>query len=249
MSTSIAPTAREPSPAFDAEAVGYRENWNLRPIVRGWRGRVLAAVLEGRPARVLDLGAGSGADAAALAAAGCAVTAVEPSPGMRDTAATRGLPLLAGSVGALPDTVGADYDAVLLDFGVLNCLPSLEPLGADLRARLRVGGRVILVWMSPTCPVEALSRAMRLQRPRRGRPVARVAGHAVLVRWWRVADVRAALGAAFVVHRVEALGLLVPAPELGGRPGRRSAIEPWIARWPRIREWGDHTLLVAERVA
>ncbi len=239
------------SPAFDREALHYRLNWDTKPIVGIWRGRVLAEVLAGARCgvRVVDIGSGSGADAAALTAAGCSVTAVEPSAGMRAVAAQRGVNALAGDLAALPALVLAPFDVALLNFGVLNCVPALEGLEARLREMLVLGGRVVLVWMSARCPVDTLACLVRGRRPRRRRPQAIVAGRAIPVFWWSVAEVTAALGSSFRVRRVEALGLLVPSPELGGRPGLRSAIDPWLSRLPLLREWGDHTLLVAERVA
>ena len=251
MSTSAPPGFAEPSPAFDAESAGYRVNWDSRPIVRNWRGRVLAAVMEGANAgmRVVDIGAGAGADTSALRASGCVVIAVEPSEGMRAAAATRGVLPLAGSLSSAPAQVGGGHDVVLLNFGVLNCISSLGGLREALAGMLAVGGRAVLVWMSPRCPVDTLARLVRGQRPRRGRPVAIVAGHPVPVSWWTVSEVTRALMPDFVVRRVEAVGLLVPSPDLGGEPGLRSAVEPWFARLPTLREWGDHTLLVAERTA
>lgn len=251
MSTPAPPEPGEPSPAFDREARHYRLNWDSRPIVQNWRGRVLAAVLADAPvgSSVVDVGAGSGADAAALEAAGCRVTAIEPSAGMRRVALERGVVACAGSFVDAPALAGPGHDRVLLNFGVLNCLLSLESLGPTLQALLRVGGRAVLVWMSRHCPVDTLSRLARGQRPRRGRAAAVVAGESIPVRWWRVSEVEEALGPAFRVRHVEAIGLLVPSPDLGGAPGRRSAVEPALASLPVLRGWGDHTLCIVERVS
>ena len=195
------------------------------------------------------MGAGSGADAAVLAAAGCSVIAIEPSAGMRRVALERGVLARAGSFADAPALAGPGHDRVLLNFGVLNCFLSLDLLGPTLTALLRVGGRAVLVWMSRRCPVDTLSRLARGQRPRRGRPAAVVAGVSIPVRWWRVADIEAALGPAFRIRHVEAIGLLVPSPDLGGAPGRRSAFEPAVAALPVLRGWGDHTLGIVERVS
>lgn len=251
MSTHPPPLPAEPSPAFDREAAHYRRNWDSRPLVQIWRGRVLSAVLEGEGERlrVLDVGSGSGADSAVLRAAGCESLALEPSAGMRAVALERGVVALAGGLEQAAELASPDHDVVLLNFGVLNCVARIEELGATLARVLRVGGRVVLVWMSRHCPVESFARLARGQRPRRGRSTAIVAGQEIPVSWWSVGEVEAALGSAFRVRRVEALGLLVPAPDLGGCPGWRSEWDPWLSRWPILREWGDHTLLVAERLS
>ena len=82
--------------------------------------RDLLPLLPGPPARMLDIGAGTGRDAAALAALGHAVTAVEPTPELR-AAAQR---LHSGAAirwidDALPDlarvrALGERFDLVLL---------------------------------------------------------------------------------------------------------------------------------------
>jgi len=102
------------------------------------------------PARVLDVGAGSGRDAAVLAAAGHRVTAVEPAAALRLRAMARhrspridwvddGLPALA--------RLGADaaFDLVLLS-GVWHHLDAGERRLAmpRLAALLAPGGRLLL---------------------------------------------------------------------------------------------------------
>jgi hypothetical protein len=59
-------------------------------------------------------------------------------------------------------------------------------------------------------------------------------------------DVVAALPAFDLVHR-EALGALVPPPDLGGRPGWRTRVEPYVAAWPGLRDAGDHSVVVLRR--
>ncbi len=82
--------------------------------------RDLVPLLPAPPARAIDIGAGTGRDAAALAALGHAVTAVEPTPELRDAARR----LHAGAAirwidDALPDlagvrALGERFDIVLL---------------------------------------------------------------------------------------------------------------------------------------
>ncbi len=248
MSTTRTPHAAI-SQAFDRESEGYVERWDGSPIVQIWRGRVLASLLGtlSVPADVLDLGCGIGSDAVALAAAGHRVTAIDASPAMVERARARGVAAEVLSLDAAGARFGACFDAVISDFGVLNCLPSLAPLSRTLSSVLRPGGVAALVWMSRHCPVDSVACLARGRAPRRGRPEASVRGVKVPLQWWAAGDVEEALGREFQVMRQEAIGLLDPPPDVGGRPRLRTRLEPYLARLPGLRDLGDHTLLLARR--
>ena len=111
--------------------------------------RQLDRHLPGRPARVLDVGAGQGTQSIRLARAGHQVLAVEPDPDMRAAfaAALDAEPgqvrsrvrLRDGSVGSLAAVTGGEaYDIVLL-MGVLMYLPASPPVIAELAARVAPG--------------------------------------------------------------------------------------------------------------
>ncbi|MSQ00586.1 MAG: methyltransferase domain-containing protein [Myxococcales bacterium] len=235
--------------AFDREAGGYAERWDVSPLVQFWRGRVLARVLAAVPfgARVADLGCGIGTDARLLVAGGYRVMALDGSGEMVARARARGVPALVAPLAEAPSALGGGYDAVVCNFGVLNCLGSLAPLSAAVGGLLGPGGHIFLVWMSRHCPADSLARVRRGLRPRRGRRQATVAGVQVELTWWSVAEVVAALGRSVRVRRVEAVGLLDPPPDLGGRLGWRSAAEVRVASLPGLRHLGDHTLVHAVR--
>ena len=239
------------SPAFDLEAVGYVDRWDRSPIVRFWRSRVISRVVCGTEAggRIADLGMGIGTDAFCLEAAGFHVVGLDGSPGMVAAARERGLTARLGDLRDAPALLGRDFDSVLCNFGVMNCLESLGCIQEVLTTILRPGGRAFLVWMTPHCPVEAIARLVRLQRPRRGRATANVAGVSVPLRWWSSGEVKKALKPSFCTLSVEAIGLFDPPPDLGGRPGWRTRMEPRFAAVPGLRALGVHTLLVAERRA
>jgi SAM-dependent methyltransferase len=100
--------------------------------------------------RVLDVGTGTGAVAAAAAERGAHVTAVDAQPDMV-RAASRAAPAAAVLVGALPDLPFADgtFDAVAGNF-VLNHVG--RPLAAlvELHRVTRPGGRIALtIWSAP----------------------------------------------------------------------------------------------------
>ncbi len=235
------------SRAFDRESWGYEARWECSPLVQFWRARVLGRVLAAVPpgGRIADLGGGTGADAVVLAAAGRFMRVADVSPGMVRVARSRGVDAVVADLADAPAVLGGGHDAVLANFGVLNCLPSLDGLGERVNGLVAPGGHVVLVWMSRHCPVDTLACLVRGRRPRRGRPSAEVGGLTVPLRWWSVAEVRAALPQGAEVLAVEAIGLFDPAPDLGGRLGRRSVWERRVATLPGLRALGDHTLLHA----
>ncbi len=235
--------------AFDREAGGYAERWDSSPLVRLWRGRVLARVLAAVPpgARVADVGCGIGTDARLLQAGGRRVMALDASDEMAAHARLRGVVAVAAPLHQAPVVLGGSYDAVLCNFGVLNCLASLTALTTVVDGLLGPGGQVFAVWMSRHCPADSLARLGHGRLPRRGRPQATVSGVEVPLRWWSVAQVVAALGPSMRVRRVEAIGLLNPPPDLGGTLGWRSTAEAVVASLPVLCRLGDHTLVHAVR--
>jgi SAM-dependent methyltransferase len=235
--------------AFDRLAAGYVEGWGNHPLARLLRARVIARCAASFPAgaRVLDLGCGPGLDSAILSALGYDVVSVDASDGMVREARARGVAARRLDVEDLGDLAAeGPFAGALSNFGVLNCLPSLVRFGEGLARCLAPGAPAILVPMAASCPAETLALLARGRRPRRGRVVP-VGTAEVPVRYLWAREVARELGDAFHLERVEALGVLVAPPDLGGRPGWRTALEPFVARAPWIRERGDHTLLQLRR--
>jgi SAM-dependent methyltransferase len=130
---------------FDAHAATYDR---LRPAGDAWQGRFDALVRLGelRAQRVLDVGCGTGAVAAALAErAGAKVWGVEPSAEMLDVARGRvpsGVGLKQGRAEALPFRE-AWFDRVLFSLSI-----HLVDLPVSLSEAARVlvdGGRIVIV--------------------------------------------------------------------------------------------------------
>ncbi|MER7459696.1 class I SAM-dependent methyltransferase [Micromonospora sp. NPDC126480] len=97
------------------------------------------------PARVVDLGAGTGILTRGLLALGHEVTAVEPDPGMRDqfAAGTPGPPALAGSAESVPLPAGY-ADAVLV--GQAYHWFDRERAHPEIARVLRPGGIFGAIW-------------------------------------------------------------------------------------------------------
>jgi ubiquinone/menaquinone biosynthesis C-methylase UbiE len=131
-----------------------------------WR---LAAALLPPNARVLDFGAGTGVDAAHLAASGHTVTAYDVSPGMMAVLRERCAAQIGGGsiqtvVGSLEDlraAIGpaAVFDAVLSNFAVLSLIRDLHPVLRFFGTIVRPGGRLILSIQNPWFSGDMKTRA------------------------------------------------------------------------------------------
>ena len=133
---------------YDGAAADFHRTRGRTAALGAWRVPVLRA-LAGAPAGPLvDLGAGTGAWSAALAAwTGRRVLAVEPSAGMRaefaaGPAAPGGVGLVAGRGGAVPLKAGAGGAAWLST--VIHHVGDIDACARDLRRVLAPGAPVLI---------------------------------------------------------------------------------------------------------
>lgn len=260
--------------AFDAAAASYDSDFTDRPLARDLRARVWQYCdrVFSPDANLLELGCGTGEDAVHFAARGLTVTALDSSSGMLEEARRK------IQRAGLDDRVELDktdlaelrvetwserpFDAVLSNFGVLNCLPDLTSLGAALAAAVRPGGRLILVLMGRFCPVEILALLVR-GRPRTAfRRWRRPGSHASIggegrIRVWYPSPRRVVreLGSGFRQVRTLGLGTLLPPPDLAGAldgsPRTFAAlarIDRTVGSWPFAARVSDHCLIDLERI-
>jgi len=218
--------------------------------------------------RVLEIGCGTGADTEFLARLGARVVACDPSEEMlsrtRRRLETAGLGDRAGILSCglqdVPQFLDAldhaeGFDAIVSNFGALNCAPTLEALGVIGRRHLRPGGAMAIGLMGRTCLWETLYFSARGDRARASRRrvgsiKVPVAGIDVPTFYHRTSDVAAALGDQFACDAIIGIGVLVPPPYLEPRwqqvPSslRRAAagIDRVAASWPLVNQLGDHTL-------
>ena len=218
--------------------------------------------------RVLEVGCGTGIDTAFLAAIGAKLVACDPSEEMLSRTKRRlantglgdragilscGLQDLAQFLDALDHDEG--FDAVVSNFGALNCVPSLEALGVIGRRHLRPGGAIILGLLGRTCLWETVyfgARGDALKAARRRQPsvAVPVAGVDVPTFYHRRRDVRACLGEGFTLDSAIGIGVMVPPPYLEPRWQRlpiavrrlAAGIDRVTAAWPLVNQLGDHTL-------
>lgn len=240
--------------AFDEVAATYDSTFGLSPTGRLFRFRVaerMMAWLKPR-SRVLDLGCGTGEDALWLAGQGHVVHGIDASPAMVATAAEKALGT--GSTAtfecrSLESLRASDlrFDAVLSNFGALNCVP-LDTWTGIVPGLLARDGRGFVVLMGDRPLPEAFRFGTPRTQRRPGAPV-RVGTGAVTTHYEAVSAVVASFSSRVRVARVEALGCLVPGPNYAEFPRRHPLAtgllamgESVLRRAPFFRGRGDHTL-------
>ncbi len=257
--------------AFDSVAADYDGPLGNNALVQWMRARTLAAVTRSVApcANVLDLGCGTGIDAALLARQGYRVTAIDWSPEMvrrtRERARHAGLDrvLEVHHVGIheLDRLPAGDFDGAYSDLGSLNCVPDLAAAARSIAARLKPRGFLVASVIGRVCPWElavfALKRQWRRARLRaaKGSIPVPLNGRTVWTSYYRPSEFRSAFeSAGFARRSLRSLGLLVPPPYMLGFAQRHpravaalQALEDRVAGWPGLREWGDHFLIVMRR--
>ena len=223
--------------------------------------------------RVLEIGCGTGLDTVFLAGIGARLVACDPSEEMVSRTRRRldasgigdragllpcGLQELPRFLDALDHAEG--FDAIVSNFGALNCVPSLEALGDLGRHHLRPGGSVVIGVMGRSCICETLYFTLRGDRARAVRrrtamASVPVAGVDVPTFYHRRDDITEALGHGFCLRNTIGIGVLVPPPYLEPRwqelprPIRAAiaGVDRLTATWPLLNQLGDHTLMRWEK--
>jgi SAM-dependent methyltransferase len=253
--------------AFDSVAAGYDGPSGNNALIQRLRAQTMAAVTrEVAPgSALLDLGCGTGLDAAYLARLGYRVTAIDWSSEMvhrtEQRAAEAGLAdhLVARHLGIqeIAQLPACAFDAAYSDLGPLNCVPDLPAAAHALAQVLRPGGKLIASVIGRTCPWELALfglkgnwRRARLRFATEMVPVP-LNGRTVWTRYLSPDEFAAAFAAGFRLASVRALGLLVPPAYMDAFASRHPHLTAFLARmedkvagWPLLRGWGDHFLIV-----
>jgi SAM-dependent methyltransferase len=236
-------------------------------LIQRMRERMWRTLLEvfPPPARLLDLGCGTGLDAAHLAERGYQVVASDGSAEM--VARTRQRVQEGGLGGRVSVRVlgiqelgklrGELYDGIYSDLGPLNCLPDLEAVAADCAALLKPQGKVVVTVMGRRCPWEFAFYSLRgdLARARlrsaRGMVPVILNGHTVWTRYVLPREFYRAFAREFALTRYLALGLFTPPPYLVRFTERWPALgrtlgwlDDRLGALPILRDVGDHFLMV-----
>ena len=240
--------------AFDAIAPVFDARFSEWLSVAAQREAVRRALLHTLPhySRVLELGGGTGEDAAWLARCGHRVLLTDPSPKMVALAGAKLAPL-----GSRAEVVAAEeleafaerhlasgtgaFDAVFSNFAALNCVDDLAPVARGLARLVKPGGVAMLVLFGVLSPGDILVECLRgrprqaLRRFHRGACPARLGGQNFMIRYHRAGEIKHAFAPWFRLVRRVGIGVFVPP----------SAAEPWISKHPRLL----HGLESLDRIA
>lgn len=256
--------------AFSGKAEEYDARMLDRPLDAWAREQVRSAVRRhlAPNGSILELNAGTGLDAAALAADGYRVHATDIATGMLERAQRRAgagdgpqFTVERRSFLALEGIDGAPFDLALSSFGGLNCTDRLDLFAGGVEAVLRPGGVVVLVFMPPVAPWEHVQVVRghwrtAIRRWRRRGVEANIGGTPVRTWYPSARTVQAAFGPGFRRLELRSLCLFAPSLMLGEFPRRHATLtrlgmrldEALGARWP-FRLAGDFSILVLERHA
>ncbi len=247
--------------AFSRTAEKYDQFGDDHPHLTRMRHKVYAHLARFLPpgAHILELNAGTGADAVYLAQQGYRVHATDIAPGMLQRLENKVEHLGLGdritvqecSFTALDRVEGGPFDAVFSDLGGLNCIPDLAPVIDALPKVLHPGGLVTWVLMPPTCLWELAMIftgqarfALRRLSPRGTQ--AHLEGKYFKVYYFTPKQVIAAFGDAYQLLAVEGLSVITPTAEsknLARRFPRLYRALCWLddrlSTKPPWRGWGD----------
>jgi ubiquinone/menaquinone biosynthesis C-methylase UbiE len=236
---------------FDKMAASYDAVWTTTPVGRAQRDLVWREIdpLFHAGERILDIGCGTGEDAAHFAARGIAVRAIDASPAMVAAANGRGVAAEVCRAENLAHFEGT-FDGAVSNFGALNCVEDLSSVAESLAGVIRPGGRVAVCLLGRCCAWETLHYGVRLQFHKAFR---RWAGRttAPIAVWYPTAgEVRAVFAYGFAVQRWTGIGLLVP-PSYVKLPAALvaalAACDRVLAGLPLLRAMVDHRLFILVR--
>jgi SAM-dependent methyltransferase len=229
--------------AFDAVAPVFDQRFGAWLSVSAQRRAVRAALIREFPTsgHILELGGGTGEDAAFLAGAGYEVLLTDPSPTMVALATDKLSPLGARAEIATGEELedfatrhlsadGRLFDGAFSNFAPLNCVVDLGPVARGLAQLLKPGAPAMLVVFGTFCPGEMLTEVLHkrpdqaLRRCKRGPFPARLAKREFPIVYHRRAALMRAFAPWFVLEKRLGIGVTVPP----------SAAEPWISHQPRL---------------
>lgn len=218
-------------------------------------------------ARLLDLGCGTGIDAAEFARRGYQVLATDWSPRMVERTRTRASlgssqPRLAAMHLGIHqlDQLDGEFDGIYSNFGPLNCVPDLAAIAAECARLLRPGGKLLCTVIGRICPWEIGHYMLRgrfrraLVRATRGATPVGMNGHTIWAHYYLPREFYRAFADHFSLRGYRALGLFTPPPyreDFLYRHYRWFERLEWLDKrlgaLPLLRNMGDHFLIVMER--
>ena len=262
---------QETRAAFDSVAAVYdgpRGNNELIQDMRAEMWRVLDTTFP-NPARLLDLGCGTGLDALRMAAQGHSITATDWSGGM--TAQTSERARQAGmSTRVATLTIGAHeldriasatpYDGAYSNLGPLNCVPDLGTVARECARLIKPGGALVFTVIGRVCPWEVVYYALKRRWSRLAVRYARevvpvpMNNRTIWTRYYTPREFYRPFAGHFALRTVRGLCLFAPPPYITWVRERHPRlynalwrVDRRVSGWPLLRSMGDHFLLVLTR--
>jgi SAM-dependent methyltransferase len=251
--------------AFGRKAHIYDEFGRQHPNLERMRAKVRAHVQQALPAgaHLLEINAGTGADACYFARQGYYVHATDLSAGMAAEIRRKAdrehldqrLTVQQLSFTQLKEVQGGPFDGMLSNMGGVNCVADLQTITSALPGVLKPGGIVIWVVMPPICLWELVQGLhgdlkLALRRLRPGGVVAQVEGLPVPTFYHSPRRVRAAFGGEFQALRLQGLSVFTPPADHKEFPLRHPRLYRWLVRLDErlsdrfpFQGWGDFFIL------
>ena len=219
-------------------------------------------------ANILELNAGTGVDAVFLADKGYNVYATDISEEMikvlmsnaKAQISKNEIKAEARSFDEISAITEHNFDAVVSNFGGLNCINDFSKLSGDLAAKLKPNGLFIAIVMNKICPWEIFYYIITLKfgeafrRFRKNGIMAELNGEKVLTYYFSPGEFAAAFSRNFTRVKLFSLGLKTPPPYLLGIYNR---FKPLVKLWmkldeifmgaPFLNQMGDHFIIVMKK--
>jgi SAM-dependent methyltransferase len=262
---------RETQIAFDSVAADYDGPRGNNILIQDMRTEMWHRLDATFPAgsRLIDLGCGTGLDAARMARLGHHVTATDWSPRMVQRTADRAArEHLTDRVQAVQlgghelhrlDASG-DFDGVYSNLGPLNCVPDLAAVSRECARLLKPTGKLVFTVIGRACPWEI---AHYLGRGRWQRATVRFARnivpvgmnkHTIWTRYYTPRELYRAFEDQFTLEHYRGLCVFAPPPYLAAVRDRHPKMHARLwqldrltAGWPLVRALGDHFLIIMKK--
>lgn len=244
-----------PITAFDAIASSYDQLWTESAIGTAQRHavwKIIDALFTSGEA-VLDVGCGTGADAAHFREIGIRVCGIDSSPKMAAVARSKGITATVLKVEDLRQLTGS-FNGAISNFGALNCIESLPSTAEELARLVHPGGFIALCFLGRICLWEI---AYYLVRGRMRKAFRRISGSAesslgLKVFYHSEYAIRKAFKGRFSLLARHGIGITVPPSYISGTSDRAlkhlGHIDATLASMPLFRSFADHRLYVWRRI-